>query len=123
MENRTRRARCTAFQQDCMLRHFRKDFNRYDTKIISKDDVQFQSFRKALDSRKKAGIGTEKASADPLTVQDEEQLCSSATIGCHLSKSLSYSVYFYNCKVFVFWAMNEHVCLMVEQYEFGSEKR
>ena len=123
MENRTRRARCTAFQQDCMLRHFRKDLNRYDTKILSKDDVQFQSFRKALDSGKKAGICTEKALADLLTVQDEEQLWSSATIGCHLSKSLSYSVYFYNCKVFVFWAMNEHVCHMVEQYEFGSEKR
>ena len=89
MENRTRRARCTAFQQDCMLRHFRKDLNRYDTKILSKDDVQFQSFRKALDSGKKAGICTEKALADLLTVQDEEQLWSSATIGCHFCGKLT----------------------------------
>ena len=41
-----------------LLRHFRDDLNRYDIKILSKDDVQFQSFRKALDSRMKAGIGT-----------------------------------------------------------------
>ena len=100
--------------------------NRYDIKILSKDDVQFQSFRKALDSRMKemtaAGIGTKKTSADPLTVQDEEQLWSSGTIGFHSSKALSYSVYFYNCNVFDFQAMNEHVNLMVEQYEFGSDK-
>ena len=31
--------------------------------IISKDDVQFQSFRKALDSRMKAGIGAKKLSS------------------------------------------------------------
>ena len=43
-----------------LLRHFRDDLNRYDIKILSKDDVQFQSFRKALDSRMKAGIGTKK---------------------------------------------------------------
>ena len=53
------------------MRHFREDVNRYDIKIISKDDVQFQSFRKALDSRMKemtaAGIGTKTTSADPLT--------------------------------------------------------
>ena len=70
-----------------------------------------------------AGIGTKKTtSADPLTLQDEEQLCSSGTISFHSSKSLSYSVYFYNCKVFGFRAMNEHVSLMAEQYEFGSDK-
>ena len=37
-------------------------------------------------------------------------------------EALSYSVYFYNCKVFCFRAMNEHVSLMVEQYEFGYDK-
>ena len=61
-----------------LLRHFRDDLNRNDKKVLSKDDVQFQSFRKALDSKMKemtaAGIGTKKTSADPLTVQDEEQL-------------------------------------------------
>ena len=55
-------------------------------------------------------------------MQDEEQLWSSGTIGFHSSKTLSYSLYLYNCKVFGFWAMNEHVNLMAEQYEFGSDK-
>lgn len=109
-----------------LLRHFRDDLNRYDLKILSKDDVQFQSFRKALDSRMKemtaGGIGTKKTSADPLTVEDERQLWSSRTIGFHSSKGLSYAVFFYNCKVFGFRAMNEHVHLMAEQYEFGCDK-
>ena len=42
------------------LRRFRNDLNRYDIKIIFKDEVHFQSFRKALDTRVKAGIGTKK---------------------------------------------------------------
>ena len=49
------------------MRHFRNDLNRYNIKILSKDDVQFQSSRKALDSRMKAGIGTKNTSVDPLT--------------------------------------------------------
>ena len=61
-----------------LLRHFRDDLNRFDINVFSKDDVHFQLFRKALDSKMKeitaAGIGTKKTSADPLTVQDEELL-------------------------------------------------
>lgn len=106
--------------------HFRDDLNRYNLNILSKDDAHFQSFRKALDSRMKemtiAGIGTKKTSADPLTVDDEEQLWSTGTIGFHSAKALSYAVFFYNCKVFGFRAMNEHVSLMAEQYEMGADK-
>ena len=69
-----------------------------------------------------AGIGPKKTSADPLALQDEEQLWWSGTIGFHSSKALSYSVYFYNCKVFGVRAMNEHFSVMVEQYEFGFDK-
>ena len=109
-----------------MLRNFRYDFNGYDIKIISKDDVQFQWFRKTLDSKMKemtaAGIGTKKTSADSLTVLDEEQLWSSGTIGFHSLKALSNSVYFYNCKLFGFRPMNEHVSSMAEQCEFGYDK-
>ena len=109
-----------------LLRHFRDDLNRYDLNILSKDDAHFQSFRKALDSRMKemkiAGTGTKKTSADPLTVDDEEQLWSTGTIGFHSAKALSYAVFFYNCKVFGFRAMNEHVSLLAEQYEMGADK-
>ena len=69
-----------------------------------------------------AGIGTTRKAADPLTLADEEQLWSSGTIGFHSSQALSYAVYFYNCKVFGFRAMNEHVNLSVEQYEFGGDQ-
>ena len=31
-------------------------------------------------------------------------------------------MFFYNCQVFGFRAMNEHVNLMVEQYEFAKDK-
>ena len=61
-------------------------------------------------------------SVDPITVQNEEQLWSSGTIGFYLSKELSYSVHYYNCEVFGFRAMYEHVSLMTGQYEFVSDK-
>jgi hypothetical protein len=55
-----------------------------------------------------SGIGTKKKSADPLTTEDEEQLWSSGAIGYHSTKPLSYTVFFYNCKVFGFRGMNKH---------------
>ena len=94
-----------------LLRHFRDDLERFDLNILAKNDPNFSSFRNALDSRMKemtnAGIGTLKNAADPLTFADEEQLWWSGTIGFHSSQALSYAVYFYNCKVFRFRAMNE----------------
>ena len=97
-----------------------------DLNILAKNDANFSSFRNALDSRMKemtsAGIDTTKNVADPLTLADEELLWSSGTIGFHSSQALSYAVFFCNCKVFGFRAMNEHVNLVVEQYEFGSTK-
>ena len=69
-----------------------------------------------------AGIGTRRNSPDPLTVEHEEQLWSSGTVGFHSSKALSYAVFYYNCKVFGFRAMNEHVNLIAEQYGFGADK-
>ena len=55
-------------------------------------------------------------------MEDEEQLWSSGTIGFHSSKALSYAVFFHNCKAFGFRAMDEHVRLTAEQYEFGDDK-
>ena len=93
MENRNQRNSCSISTE--LLRHFRDDLNRYDIKILSKDDVQFQSFTSVMVIR---------------------------NYWLSFIETLSYSVYFYNCKVFGFWAMNEHVNLMAEQYEFGSDK-
>ena len=109
-----------------LMRHFKDDIKRFDLNILSKNDANFSSFRNALDSKMKemtsAGIGTTKSAADPLTLADEEQLWSSGAIGFHSSQALSYAVFFYNCKVFGFRAMNEHVNLSIEQYEFGADE-
>ena len=53
---------------------------------------------------------------------DDEQLWWSGTIGFHSLQAFSYAVYYHNCKVFGFRAMNEHVNLSVEQYEFGVDE-
>ena len=109
-----------------LMRHFKDDIKRFDLNILSKNEANFSSFRNDLDSKMKertsAGIGPTKSSADPLTSADEGQLWSSDTIGFHSSQALSYAVYFYNCKVFEFRAMNEHINLSVEPYEFGVDE-
>ena len=68
------------------------------------------------------GVGTTKNAADPLTLTGEELLWSSGTIGFPSLQALSYAVFFYNCKVFGFRTMNEHVNLVVEQYEVGVDE-
>ena len=50
------------------------------------------------------------------------QRYSSGTVGFHSSKPTSYALFYYNCKGFGFRAMNDHVNLMAEQYEFGANK-
>ena len=70
-----------------------------------------------------SGIGVKTNSASPLSRAEEKQLWDSGVIGFHSSKAVSYGVFFYNCKIFGFRAMNEHVNLMVEQYEFGKDSQ
>ena len=108
-----------------LLRHFREDLKRFDLNILAKCKPEFQSFRNALDSRMKEmtakSIGVKTNSASPLSEDDEKQLWDSGAVGFHTSKALSYGVFFYNCKVFGLRAMNEHVNLTVERYEFGKD--
>ena len=103
------------------------DLKRFDLNILWKDEPNFDSFRKALDSRLKEmtafGIGTKKQPAEPLFSDDEEKLWSTGTVGLMSSKSLHYGLFSYNCKVFGFRAMNEHVNLMAEQYELGQIRK
>ena len=109
-----------------LVRHFRDELKRFDLNILSKDEPNFDSFRKALDSRMKemsaSGIGTKKQPADPLCNDDEAKLWSTGTVGLMSSKSLSYGMFSYNCKVFGFRTMNEHINLMEEQYEFRADQ-
>ncbi|KAK3728970.1 hypothetical protein QZH41_000475 [Actinostola sp. cb2023] len=109
-----------------LLRYFRDCLERRDLNILAKGNPDFQSFQNAMYSRMKetaaSGIGTKKKPAEPLTSQEEDILWSSGIIGLSSSQSLSYGVFFYNCKRFGFRSMNEHVNLMAEQYEIGSDR-
>ena len=55
------------------------------------------------------GIGVKMNSALPLSEDDEKQLWDSGADGLHMSKALSYGVFFYDCKMFGLRVMNEHV--------------
>ena len=74
-----------------LVRYFRDNMKRFDLNILSKEDANFDSFRKALDCRMKeitaAGVGTKKQQSDPLSIEDEAKLCSSGTVGLHSYKS------------------------------------
>ena len=60
-----------------------------------------------------AGNGTKKNVADPLTLEDENQLWSSGR--------LSYTECLYSCEVFGFRALKGLVNFIVEQDEFGLD--
>ncbi|XP_078608426.1 uncharacterized protein LOC144880237 [Branchiostoma floridae x Branchiostoma japonicum] len=115
-----------------LMRHFREDLNRHDRRtllwdmnFLDRSDIRFAEFRKALDAKMKeltaAGVGVTKRQADPLTTDDEDRLWESNTISLSTSEGMSYGVYFYNCKVFGFRAMDEHLNLLIEQYRFGTD--
>ena len=107
-----------------LLRPFGEELKRFDLNILAKDEPQFASFRKALGSRMEmtaAGTGVKTNSADLFTTDYENQLWESGTIGFHSSKALRSGVFFCNCKIFGFWAMDEHVSLVEEQYKFGKD--
>ena len=61
-----------------LVRHFRDGLKQFDLNILLKDDLNFDSFRKALDSRIKkmtaSDIGTMKQPADQLSSDDEAKL-------------------------------------------------
>ena len=101
-----------------LVPHFRDNMKRFDLNILSKEEANFDSFRKAPDSRMKevitAGVGTKKQRSDPLSNEEEAKLWFSRTAGLHSCKSLKYGVCFYNFKDFGFRTMNEQVNLMAE---------
>ncbi|XP_023930382.1 uncharacterized protein LOC106174167 [Lingula anatina] len=108
-----------------LQRFMRNVCNRRDVWLLKKDDPHFKSLREALEARRKTlfrqGIGTNPSRADPVGVDDEQQLWETGVISTETSSGLSYAVYFYNEKIFGFRARDEHDKLMAEQYSFGQE--
>ncbi|CAC5397878.1 unnamed protein product [Mytilus coruscus] len=101
-------------------RYLRTDCNRNDINFFQKDSVPFSFFRKYLDSRMKEltynGIDTNVKRADPILTSDEETMWDSGVFDCKTATGLTNIVFFYNCKLFGFRALDELKELDASQY-------
>lgn len=106
-------------------RYLREECNRPAINFLKKDDPTFDLFRKSLDSRMKEltnmGIGTKVNRADPVLIQDEEQLWKSEVLNMDTAQGLSNCVFFYNCKLFAFRAKDEHRNLDSSQFSINHD--
>ncbi|XP_052102685.1 uncharacterized protein KIAA1958-like [Mytilus californianus] len=106
-------------------RYLRTDCNRNDINLFQKDSVPFSFFRKCLDSRMKelinSGIGTDVKRADPILISDEETMWDSGVFNCDTATGLTNIVFFYNCKLFGFRALDEHKELDASQYRISVD--
>ncbi|XP_071153407.1 zinc finger MYM-type protein 2-like [Mytilus edulis] len=106
-------------------RYLRTDCNRNDVSLFEKDSSTFAFFRKCLDSRMKEltnnGIGTNVKRADPILTTDEEVMWDSGVFNCNTSNGLTNIVFFHNCKLFGFRALNEHKQLDASQFRISVD--
>ncbi|CAG2227795.1 unnamed protein product [Mytilus edulis] len=106
-------------------RYLRTDCNRNDVSLFEKDSSTFAFFRKCLDSRMKEltnnGIGTNVKRADPILTTDEEAMWDSGVFNCNTSNGLTNIVFFYNCKLFGFRALDEHKQLDASQFRISVD--
>lgn len=107
-------------------RHLRDGLGKHDFKLLDTKDTYFVTFRRALQARRKQliaqGCTTATRRADPVTEDDERRLWESNVFSGETATGLSYMMYFYNCKLFGFRAMDEHVNLMADQFVFGKSQ-
>lgn len=68
-----------------------------------------------------SGVGIHRNRADPIDDNEEDMLWNKGVIGYSSAKSLSYGVFFYNCKIVGFRGGDEHRNLDVSQYRFSHE--
>ena len=95
--------------------------------LFKKDDLNFRTFRQALEKRAKElireGVGAQVRHKDPVTVDDERILWDTGIFNVNIAEGLSYCVYFYNSKVFGLRAMDEHLTLQAEQFTIGMDEK
>ncbi|XP_066288310.1 uncharacterized protein [Branchiostoma lanceolatum] len=100
-----------------LMRHFREELGRHDVNFLDKKDIRFAKFRKAMDPRMKEltaeGVGLEKRQADPLTMEDEDNITNWLNSEAYNANERS--------GLFGLRGMDEHRRLQVEQYKFGSD--
>ncbi|CAG2186232.1 unnamed protein product [Mytilus edulis] len=67
------------------------------------------------------GIGTNVKRADPILTTDEEAMWDSGVFNCNTSNGLTNIVFFYNCKLFGFRALDEHKQLDASQFRISVD--
>ena len=101
---------CTGLQ-----RVLRETNEMCDVHIFEEKDINFKKFVGALDSKikelQRRGIGTVTKSADPITVEDENQLWERGVISRETGQGLLYGIFFYNSKLFGLRASTGGACL------------
>ncbi|XP_063397184.1 uncharacterized protein KIAA1958-like [Mytilus trossulus] len=110
----------------CGLLRYCKDMNVNDKNFLDEKDLRFVTFRRVLDSRMKEllskGFGTKVKRADPLSLQDEENLWQKGFFGMTNSVSLQHTAFFYACKLFGLRGRDEHRNLDCSQFEIGTDQ-
>lgn len=93
--------------------------------FLDEKNICFQGFRQALSAKMSEltsqGIGIVKRQAEPLSENDEKCLWEKNILGNSTSKSMLYSVFFYNCKLFGLRGIDEHRNLAINQFELHDE--
>ncbi|XP_063436319.1 uncharacterized protein LOC134717755 [Mytilus trossulus] len=97
-----------------------------DKNFLDEKDLRFVTFRRVLDSRMKEllskGFRTKVKRADPLSLQDEENLWQKGVFGMTNSVSLQHTAFFYACKLFGLRGRDEHRNLDCSQLEIGTDQ-
>lgn len=93
--------------------------------FLDEKNICFQGFRQALSAKMSEltsqGIGIVKRQAEPLSENDEKCLLEKNILGNSTSKSMLYSVFFYNSKLFGLRGIDEHRNLAINQFELHDE--
>jgi len=106
-------------------RHLRED-GRPELAILREDEPMFARTRAALDARMKSltrqGIGTTRKQAEPLSVEQENQLWEKGVFSLTCGWGLTYALFWYNCKLFGLRGGDEHRSLTREQFTIGRDE-
>ena len=109
----------------CGIQRFLKD-NGISEDIMKKENRDFMYFHNALNSKMKdltsRGIGVQKKQASALSLKEEEIIWSKRIFGDDSAQSLSFTVYYYNCKLFGLRGRDEHRSLDCSQFEVSQGK-
>ena len=103
-----------------LLRHMRSIDDTRAPNIFAKNDPLFRELHLTMDSLyrklRSEGVGAEKHSAEPFTIDDENKLWSLGVMGTNSPISLLRAVFYYNGKNFCLRGGEEHRNLKLSQF-------